>query len=132
MRAMAVVLTLALWLAAGATFARAQGPNDALVNGSVSDAVSGAPIAGAVVSATGSLGDSYKTTTDGLGEFAFDDVVAPESYTLEYEAAGYQRVTTSRSWSRSTQIMLPPEPSAKKLASGALGTVARPLLSHQR
>jgi hypothetical protein len=95
MRAMAVVLTLALWLAAGAAFAHAQGPNDASVNGSVSDAVSGAPIAGAVVSATGSLGDRYSTTTDGLGEFAFDDVVAPESYTLEYEAAGYQRVTTS-------------------------------------
>jgi hypothetical protein len=95
MRAMAVVLTLALWLAAGATFAQAQVPDDASVNGSVSDAVSGAPIAGAVVSATGSLGDRYSTTTDGLGDFAFDDVVAPESYTLDYEAAGYQHATNS-------------------------------------
>ena len=41
-----------------------------------------------------------------------------------------QRITATRSLAGSTQVMLPPAPEAKKLASVALGERDRPVLSH--
>ncbi len=63
------------------------------INGRITDAKSGSPVAGVIVNAVAPTG-SYRATTDNNGFFALTGV-QPDSYTISFEKAGFQPRSTT-------------------------------------
>jgi hypothetical protein len=90
---------MALWLGAGATIAAGQTPGAAVpaenasISGTVTDAITNAPIAGASITAVESNGASKATTSAADGSYTL--TVSAGTYTLTFTASGYKSVSTS-------------------------------------
>lgn len=91
-RVVAAMLALVLTMVSFFAPQRAMAGTTGTIKGTVSDAATGAPIANARVTASSPTG-SQTTTSDSHGFYALQQLI-PDTYTVSFEAAGYEASST--------------------------------------